>query len=258
MEIPPVSKVTALPTSPMARLRSRRRRSEARSARGSSAVPFETATRPPIPQLGDLGAVENVDRDRARRRRRSPVPGRRGRSGLSDVRRQVLQLASAVRALGSGRREAHLGLDRAGVGAVARPAPARRARRLRVVLVAGVEAVEAVAGEDRALDERAGGRSSEAIGAAGKRPGDRGRVRGGRACLAATAAATRRRSASARRRLPRPTTSTRSRRVGRSRVALLERRLDVAGAGHVGELGGELLVVGQPDDPNVGLDSRRL
>ena len=63
IEMPPVSKVTPLPTSPSVSPPPPLG-SAATISRGSSALPCETATRPPMPSLGDLLAAEHLDLDR--------------------------------------------------------------------------------------------------------------------------------------------------------------------------------------------------
>ena len=78
------------------------------------------------------------------------------------------------------------------------------------------------------------------------------------ASLAASAAATRRRSASSSSRLPRPTTRTRAGCSGWIRSKLLEGALGVGRARRVGERGGQILALVEPDREQVGVDRGEL
>ena len=201
IEMPPVSKVTPLPTrprvgpSPTARVA---QHDQLRLLRGSLADRDQAAHF----LGGDLFAAEHVGSDRlvGGGDFASP-PGQVG--GRGDVGRQALQVAGAVLGLGADARRLGRGGDAGG--------PQQRQRldrgRGRVVGIAAEEAVEAVAGEDRAGDERPR-RSLRRR----RTPAAPRRATSPPACAAScatSAAATRARSASISSRLPRPTTRTR-------------------------------------------------
>ena len=220
MEIPPVSKVTALPTSPIASPPAPPPEYRRLISCGSCALPCETAIRPPMPRSAISVAAQHLDLDRVVGA--GDLPGAVGEIRRGDhVRGQCLELPGAVRRLG---RHARAG-DRAvevACGARRRDDQALQGGGRGIVRVARLEAVEPEGGEDRPLDEPGGQGRGRHAGTAGFAAATRRSSwpRSGAACATATAAQILRRSGSSSSRLPSPTTRRRRPASGRSRVCL--------------------------------------
>ena len=248
IEMPPVSKVTPLPTRPSV------------SPRAAAGVAQDDQPRRLLAALadgdqaahllrGDLLAAEDLDADRVVRGGDLLGPlGQEGRRG--DVDGQALQVAGAV--LGLGADAGGLGRARRAPGCASSDQRLERGRR-GVLGVLAEEAVEAVGAEDRAGDDALGDRL--VVVGLGQHPGERGGLE--LAGLLARRGPPRpaARSASSSSRLPRPTTSTRPGCSGWIVASFLKAPLaSPAPAAPSAQRAGQLLALEEADDEQVGVD----
>ncbi len=238
IEMPPLSKVTPLPTSPSVGAARRRPSSAGRSAAAPSRSPGRRRGSRPCPRPRAPRGRGSRPRP-SRWRRRSRGRGRRGRRG-----RRRWPAGSGARGRGW-RRRRRRGRSRRSRATSSAPSSVRRSTCARVLV-----AVLGCSCSGRSGRRRGSSRTVETGGGAAlgrADPGDRASASKRPAWRTASAAATRARSVSKSSRLPRPTTSSRAGASGRTTVRLLKLALASSAPGASAKYLGKVLAFEQAD-----------